>query len=286
MLSIRDISVAEKSILVRADLEWEGERSSRRKATKDIVEYLKSRGAERVKVIGHKGNIDQVVELGVDLNFDLRSDPREEANDESLAQELADGFDVYINEAFATSHRLHCSIDALPKFMKSQGKQVGMGLRFEKEIAQCSMLKAQKPGVLVIGGAKADDKARYVDVLEKQGWTVLRGGLLPGVDLRPDGLDISQSLISNYQSLITYADTIVVAGPMGKYEQADCRGTRKIFMVVAKSKAYKVAGGGDTEAALEKFGLKEKFDWISVGGGAMLEYLANGTLPGIEALVS
>ena len=155
-----------------------------------------------------------------------------------------------------------------------------MGSRFEKEI---ETLKKNDKGLLIIGGAKASDKARYADSLETKGWTVLRGGLLPGVDLRPDGLDISQSLISNYQSLVSYADTIVVAGPMGKYEVAP-EGTQKIFTAVARSKAYKIAGGGDTEAALEKFALKDRFDWISVGGGAMLEYLSSGTLPGLQAL--
>ena len=277
------------NVLIRADLEWIGENCSRRKATKNIIEFWRGKNAQRIKVIGHKGNIDQVVELGVDLNFDLRSDPREEANDMSLAEELALGFDVYVNEAFATSHRKHCSINALPRLMRSQGKQVGMGLRFQEEITHLSVPSLEsregKGRVIIIGGAKAGDKAKYADELEKKGWTVLRGGLLPGAELRPDGLDISDERIKNYELIIKNAETIVIAGPMGKYEEAP-EGTQKIFTAVANSKAYKIAGGGDTEAALEKFGLKEKFDWISVGGGAMLEYLTTGTLPGLEALVS
>lgn len=272
------------NVLIRADLEWVGQNCSRREATKNIIEYWKSKGAVRIKVIGHNGSIDQVSELGVDLNFNLRSDPREVANDPKLAEELALGFDVYVNEAFATSHRQHCSIVALPHFMKSLGKQVEMGLRFASELKILNS-KFEDPKVLVIGGAKAGDKAKYADEMEKKGWTVLRGGLLPGVDLRPDGLDISDQLISNFKLQISNCETIVVAGPVGKYEQDDCKATREIFTAVAKSPAYKIAGGGDTEAALEKFGLKEKFDWISVGGGAMLEYLSSGTLPGIEALV-
>ena len=288
MISVRDLMVAEKNVLVRCDLEWEGANSPREKAAKDIVEYLKIRGAERIKVIGHKGNIDQVMELGVDINFDIRSDPREVANDESLAQELANGFDVYINEAFATSHRLHCSIDALPRLMKSQGKQVGIGLRFEEEITHLSFpslkLREGRQGrVIIIGGAKASDKEKYADELEQKGWTVLRGGLLPGVELRPDGLDISADAIFNFQFPISNAKMIVIAGTLGKYEVAP-DGTRKIFTAAANSNAYKVAGGGDTEAALEKFKLINKFDWISVGGGAMLEYLSSGTLPAIDVL--
>jgi len=58
-----------------------------------------------------------------------------------------------------------------------------------------------------------------------------------------------------------------------------------VLMAIANNnRAYKVAGGGDIEMAISKYGLTSKFDWISVGGGAMLQYLATGTLPGIEAL--
>ncbi len=268
---IEEALVAEKKVLVRADLEWDGEDSQRERVTKEIVEYLKKNGADKIKLIGHKGKFE----------LDLRADPREEANDESLAQELAEGWDVYVNEAFATSHERHCSIDTLPRWMKKQGKQVCVGLRFAKEI---EVLGGVKPGVAVIGGAKGN-KGEYAERLEKKGWVVLRGGLLPGAKLRPDGLDISDEEIKRLSDEVTKAETIVLAGPMGKYDEAP-EGTREVFTAVANSRAYKIAGGGDTEAALEKFGLKEKFDWISVGGGAMLEFLATGTLPGIEAVIS
>jgi phosphoglycerate kinase len=72
---------------------------------------------------------------------------------------------------------------------------------------------------------------------------------------------------------------------MGIYEdERDIEGTRIIAEAIANSRALRIAGGGDTETAINFLGLKEKFDWISSGGGAMLEFLAEGTLPGIEAL--
>ena len=245
----------------------------------DIVEYLQIRGAKQIKVIGHKGTIA----------IDLRADPREEANDVSLAEELGKDFDIYVNEAFATSHRKHCSIDALPRLMVSQGKIVCVGLRFAEEIETLTSVTVTGDSnrVAIIGGAKGD-KEEYARKLEIRNWEVLRGGLLPGAKLRPDGLDISDETISNFQFPISNAQVIVLAGPMGKYEDNASNafnGTVQIFTAVAESKAYKIAGGGDTEAALEKFGLKEKMDWISVGGGAMLEFLATGTLPGIEAIL-
>ena len=73
---------------------------------------------------------------------------------------------------------------------------------------------------------------------------------------------------------------------MGKYEEEGHRqGTKRIFEAIANAGAFKIAGGGDTETALSMFNLKDKFDWISVGGGAMLEFLTKKTLPGIEALL-
>ena len=109
---------------------------------------------------------------------------------------------------------------------------------------------------------------------------------MPGAELRPDGLDISDDLIAQYKRQMGNAGAIVVAGPMGKFEEMGAqKGTREVFTAVANTKAYKIAGGGETEDAIRKLGLEGRFDWISVGGGAMLEFLAAGTLPGIKALV-
>lgn len=274
--------VGGRSVIIRADLEANAATDPRFVAIHNLVQYLLGRKAGAVKVVGHEGGVWMVEALGVAVNYNLRSDSREEANSMEFAAELADGFDVYINEAFGTSHRRHASIDALPRFMKQQGRSVYCGPRFAKEI---EVLSEVKLGVAVIGGVKGD-KEEYTRGLEKRGWIVLRGGLLPRAELRPDGLDITTETVANYKSQIASAKIIVTAGVMGKYEDVGSEyGTREILTAIANSKAYKVAGGGDTEAAIAKYGLTSKFDWISVGGGAMLEFLATGTLPGIEALV-
>ena len=116
-----------------------------------------------------------VEELGVAVNYDLRSDPREEQNGVELAVELAEGFDVYVNEAFATSHRSHASIVALPRHMAAQGKQVCVGLRFAKEIEMLSQVVNRQSQIAIIGGAKGD-KEEYAKKLENRNWKVLRGG--------------------------------------------------------------------------------------------------------------
>lgn len=280
--------VAGMSIIIRADLEADLESDPRFVATKELVDFLQTENAAAIKVIGHKGAVWQVPALGVTVNYDLRVDPREEANSMGLAAELADGFDVYINEAFATSHRHHASLDALPRYMKSQGRAVYFGHRFIKELEMLSQVLT-KPGkkLLVVGGVKVQDKEEYANKLQSQFDTVLRGGLLPGVKLRADGLDLADETIDSYKQQISKAEVIVTAGVMGKYEDDSAqKGTKEILTAITNSKAYKVAGGGDVEAAIAKYGLTTKFDWISVGGGTMLEFLASDTLADIDAILS
>ena len=99
-------------------------------------------------------------------------------------------------------------------------------------------------------------------------------------------VDIGPEMEELYGKVIEQAGTIVFAGPMGLIEEERfSRGTKAILEAMANSKAFKVVGGGDTIAALNKFGLLSKMDFVSLGGGAMLEFLAKGSLLGIDALV-
>lgn len=98
-------------------------------------------------------------------------------------------------------------------------------------------------------------------------------------------LDIGPETAKLYEKIINLAGTVIWNGPMGKVEGKEGQeGTRRIGEAIANSTAFKVVGGGDTVAALKKFGLLAKMDYVSTGGGAMLEFLAKGTLPGIDAL--
>jgi len=83
---------------------------------------------------------------------------------------------------------------------------------------------------------------------------------------------------------ICKSKTILWNGPMGKYEDEFIDATDACARAIATSGAHSVVGGGDTIAAIEKLGLFSKFSFVSTGGGAMLEFIAHGTLPGIEAL--
>ena len=106
-------------------------------------------------------------------------------------------------------------------------------------------------------------------------------------ELNQTGKDLSSRSIEHFKKIINRAKTVVFAGPMGCYEQVGCEmGTKTIFKAITQSTAFTVAGGGDTEMALAKFALKGKISYISSGGGAMLSFLAHGTLPGIEAVIT
>ncbi len=105
-------------------------------------------------------------------------------------------------------------------------------------------------------------------------------------DVRTDEniLDIGPASRERLATLAQKAETILWNGPLGNYENGFVDGTHACATAVARSSAYSVVGGGDTVAAIEDLGLLPQFSFVSTGGGAMLEFLAKGTLPGIEAL--
>jgi len=98
-------------------------------------------------------------------------------------------------------------------------------------------------------------------------------------------LDIGPKTVEKYIEIITKAKTIFWNGPMGVFEiEKFSQGTKKIAIAIANTEALSIIGGGDSVAAVYKAGISEKISFISTGGGASLEFIANETLPGIEAL--
>jgi len=98
-------------------------------------------------------------------------------------------------------------------------------------------------------------------------------------------LDIGPQTAAHYAELIAQAGTIVWNGPVGVFELPPFEaGTRVMAQAIAQSAAYSIAGGGDTVAAIEKFGVQQDIDYISTAGGAFLEYLEGKALPALEYL--
>jgi phosphoglycerate kinase len=97
--------------------------------------------------------------------------------------------------------------------------------------------------------------------------------------------DIGAKTVENYSKIISAAKSIVVSGPMGVYENKEFNyGTKKVFEAIANSKAFSLAGGGNTIAAIDEYGLSKKIGYISTAGGALIEFLMGKKLPGVVAL--
>lgn len=97
-------------------------------------------------------------------------------------------------------------------------------------------------------------------------------------------VDAGAKSVSALFPLVARAHFILLNGPLGNYEEGFDGATKEILKQVAKSKAFSIIGGGDTVALVTKLKMEKKFTFVSTGGGAMLAFLAKGTLPGIKAL--
>ena len=96
--------------------------------------------------------------------------------------------------------------------------------------------------------------------------------------------DIGSQSVNTLAPLIGNAKTILWNGPLGYYEGGFDEATKAVAKLISESNAFSVIGGGDTVAAIESLGLEDKFGFLSTAGGAMLEFLEKGTLPGIDSL--
>jgi phosphoglycerate kinase len=114
-----------------------------------------------------------------------------------------------------------------------------------------------------------------------------QGRIIQDFPIPPElmALDIGPQTIEKFKNVIATAKTIFWNGPMGVFEIDQFgKGTEEVAKAVANSDAVSIIGGGDSVAAVLKIGVSDKISHISTGGGASLEYIANESLPGLEAL--
>jgi phosphoglycerate kinase len=167
-------------------------------------------------------------------------------------------------------------------FFRAQGHETGDSLveddgvehaRRVLEAAQAARCELRLPTDLVLGREfDTDTEQRELDGVD------VPGGWM--------GLDIGPRTASSYGDVIAAAGTVLWNGPMGAFElEPFAAGTRTVAEAVAAAPGRTVVGGGDSVAALEKFGLAARIDWVSTGGGASLELLEGKALPGIEELL-
>jgi phosphoglycerate kinase len=339
--SVRDADVGGKRVLVRADLNVPLEYGrvaddTRIRASLPTLELLLDRGAAEIVVCSHLGRPQgedpalsmrpveaRLLELLPDERMrvleNTRFDAGETENDVDFARRLADGCDLYVNDAFGSAHRAHASTEAVAHLLPAYA-----GLLLERELEELGRLlgEVERPFVLVSGGAKVEDKLGVLRNLGGRADDVLIGGKM-AEELRDDsplpfevvlpedvvaaaefdaeaeakvvpydalpegwlGLDIGPATRARFAQRLARARTIFWNGPMGVFEWPRfAEGTKAVAEAVARGHAHAVVGGADSIRALTELGLVDQVDWASTGGGAALELLEGKELPGVVAI--
>jgi len=339
--SVRDADVAGKAALVRADLNVPLEDGSvaddtRIRAALPTLELLLERGASRVRVCSHLGRPkgeDPAYRIApvrahlrsllpddrIEVLENTRFHAGETKNDPVFARELADGSDLYVNDAFGSAHRAHASTVGVAELLPAYA---GLLLLAELEHLGRLLGEVERPFLLVTGGAKVEDKLGVLEHLGGRADGVLVGGkmaeqlrdenplsfpvVLPTdvvaassfaedaetqmapFDALPEGwlgLDIGPASREDFARRIRAAKTVFWNGPMGVFEwEPFAAGTKAVAEAVAAVDGYTVVGGGDSVRAVNELGLDRGVSWVSTGGGASLELLEGKELPGVAAI--
>ncbi|PWU24526.1 MAG: phosphoglycerate kinase [Candidatus Rokuibacteriota bacterium] len=339
--SVEAAEVGGKRVLVRADLNVPLDNGrvaddTRIRASLPTLEFLLERGAQEVVVCSHLGRPkgpdpaweiapvaarlrERLPDSRVRVLENTRFDSRETANDPGYARELADGADLYVNDAFGSAHRAHASTEGVAHLLPAYA-----GLLLTRELEHLGRLlgEVERPFVLVVGGAKVEDKLGVLRNLGRSADAVAVGGKM-AEDLRGEnpldfpvclpldvvaaeafdeeaatqvvpydelpagwlGLDIGPATRRRFRELVIDASTVFWNGPMGVFEWPRfAEGTKAVAEAVAEADAYSVVGGGDSVRAVNELELSEHVSWISTGGGASLEFLEGKELPGVAAI--
>lgn len=317
---------------------------------KPVFEYLQTKLNTKTYFSKNVANEDMCNEVNSLKNGEvlilenIRFYKEEEENNEEFSKNLAIPFDIFILDAFGTSHRKHASTYGVTKYLES-----GVGLLVQKELGYLEYIfeTSKHPIVAVLGGAKVKDKLKVINnLLDKVDVLIIGGGMsytfikalkgetgkslvddeqieycyqmikkainnkvklllpvdnicsqsldgnnikyftLAKMDKNFMALDIGYKTIKLFKKHIKKAKTIIINGPMGVFEKERYSlGTHEILKAIANNKkAIKVAGGGDTVFAIEKFNLEYGFNHLSTGGGASLKLLEGNGLVAINEI--
>ncbi len=228
----------------------------------------------------------------------LRRFEGEEANEAEFAKELAELGEIFVNEDFAASHREHASIVGLPKLLPSF-----VGLEFEQEYEHLTRaLAPEHPAVVIIGGIKLETKEPMIKAFLPKADQIFLGSyfdtvkervikdakvILPSDVTLVDGsaIDVGPNSLAAMITAVQGAKFVIWNGPLGKFEEGYSHTTKALAEAIGISEATSIVGGGDSVSAIQELNMLDKFTFVSIGGGAMLDFLAHGTLPGIEAIL-
>ena len=292
-----------------------------------------------------KKAVDSMEDGDIILLENLRFHKGEKENDPDFAKELASLGDLYVDDAFATAHRIAASTVGIASYLPAVA-----GFLMEKEIRVLTkvLTAPEHPFVAILGGAKVSDKIGVIEnLMDKVDEFLIGGGMCftflkakgykIGYSLCEDekisfakklmndaknkntkivfpsdvisvpevkaeapskvvdieeipndgiGVDIGPKTIELFERELAKAKTIIWNGPLGVFEIEEfAKGTYSIAEFIGKlTNVTAVAGGGETAAALRKFGADKKITHVSTGGGAFLKFLEGKSLPAIDAI--
>lgn len=385
ILKMTDLNLRNKRVLIRADLNVPQDDSgaitddTRIRASIPCIEHALKAGA-KVMVTSHLGRptegelkpedslapiAKRMSELlkrdvalkqnwleGVDVAAgnvvvleNCRVNKGEKKNDDGLAKRIAALCDVYVNDAFATSHRAEATTHGVAKY--APVACAGPLLAAELEALGKALQHPKRPLVAIVGGSKVSTKLTVLDALSDKVDQLIVGGGIANTFMSAAGMKIGKSLCEAdllgeakkvmdklrakggqvplpidvvvakefsasatavtkpveqvgsddlildvgpktsaiLRTLLAKAGTVVWNGPLGVFEfDQFASGTRELADAIVSSSAFSLAGGGDTVAALEKFGVTAKIDYVSTAGGAFLEFLEGKKLPAVDIL--
>lgn len=162
-------------------------------------------------------------------------------------------------------------------FLKSQGYEIGKSILDEESLDFCKAILSKYKDKIILP----------IDVVETLDIELNLGNIVPidKIDKNMMGVDIGPETINLFKHYLDKCATIVWNGPVGMFEYSGYEaGTKELCMYLASSKAITIIGGGDSGAAINKYGLKNQVTHVSTGGGASLELLEGKELPGIEVI--
>ena len=240
----------------------------------------------------------------------------EKKNSEALARQMASLCDIFVHDAFGTAHRAEASTYGIAQFAAVAGSKVSTkltilqsladkvdqlivgggiantfmlaaGLKIGKSLAEPDLLP-QARAVMAAMSARGASVPIPSDVVTAKRFSADAPATVKAADAVADDdliLDIGPQTAARLAAQLKTAGTIVWNGPVGVFEFAAFeQGTRTIAKAIAESSAFSIAGGGDTLAAIAKYGIEQQIGYISTGGGAFLEVLEGKTLPAFEIL--
>ena len=285
------------------------------------VKFLDNCFGDKVKSIVDNCGLGEVILLENTRFMDIY-DKKESGNDLALAEYWASLGEVYINDAFGSMHRAHASTAGIAKFLPHAIGFLVMdelehlnilihntphpftvfmgGAKVDDKLPIIKSL-IERCDYLLVGGGIANSflKAKGADIGNsiatsdegilnelKKLMDEYKGKIVLPVDFTiDDGIiyDVGNKSIEVYKKYIDKSEIVFLNGTCGKFEdERFMEGTSNLFKILKDSGKKVIVGGGDTASACIKFGFKDSFDFISSGGGATLEYIADGTLKALE----